>query len=252
MDDNVRVIDRALDIIELLAQEDRPMKLHEIVEKSGMSKTTVYRLLSTLCARNYAEKREDGSYGIGYKLIETASTQINSLELLSESKPFLRRIAKEFDLNSHMGLLEKGDVVYIERLDVFPGTWLYTRVGYRSPAYCSSIGKVLMSCLSGEELDETLAQCSFKKYTKNTITDPEALKRSLHQIRRQGWAMDDEEYQEGHRCIGAPIFDYRGCAAAAMSVSGDHGALSDERVPEVIRAVKETAAEISRRMGYVE
>ncbi|MDD3367614.1 MAG: IclR family transcriptional regulator [Lachnospiraceae bacterium] len=252
MEENVRVVDRVFDILEALAHSSEPMSLAQIAETTGMSKSTVHRLLSTMCARQYVEKLGDGIYRIGYKLIETVSYHINALELITESKPYLSEIRRDLNLTTHLGILDGHDVVYVERLDLYPDTRLYTQVGYRSPAYCSSMGKVLLSCLSGEELDEVLYDCPFNRFTLNTITDPHEFKRYLKVVRKQGWAMDNEEYQMGHRCVGAPVFDYKGAAVAAISASGSIREISDDKLETIIKYVKNSAAQISKRMGYVE
>ncbi len=251
MEYNVRVVDRIFDILEQLSASAAPLGLTEIANGTGMSKSTVHRLISAMCSRHYVEKLPDGTYSIGYKLIETVSLHINSLELMTEAKPFLSDIKRDLDLTSHLGILDGCDVVYLEKMDVYPGTRLYTQVGYRSPAYCSSMGKCLLSCLSGDELDNVLYLCKFKKYTQNTITDIRELKHSLRDIRAQGWAIDNEEYQTGHRCVGAPIFDYRGSAVAAISASGSVAEISDKRLDMIINEVKQAAGNLSRRLGYV-
>ncbi len=252
MEEQVRVVDRVFDILEQLSASSSPLSLTEIANATGMSKSTVHRLISSMCSRQYVEKHADNTYSIGYKMIETVSTHINNLELLTEAKPFLSEIMRELDLTTHLGILDGCDVVYVEKMDVYPGTRLYTQVGYRSPAYCSSMGKCLLSCLSGDELDEVLYLCDFKKYTPNTITDVREFRRHLKTVRRQGWAMDNEEYQIGHRCIGAPVFDYRGSAIAAISASGEVSQLSDERLDLVVEEVKRAAKDLSRNMGYIE
>lgn len=252
MEENVRVVDRVFDILEVLATANPSMGLSEIAKATGMSKSTVHRLLSTMCARQYVEKNSDNTYSIGYKMMETVSQHINSLELLTEAKPFLSDMMRDLDLTAHLGVLDGCDVVYLEKMDIYPNTRLYTQVGYRSPAYCSSIGKCLLACLSGDELENALYLCDFKKYTKNTITDVKEFKRYLKVVRRQGWAMDNEEYELGHRCVGAPIFDYRGSPVAAISASGSTTHLSDERLEMVIQEVKQAAASLSRRLGYIE
>ena len=216
-----------------------------------MSKSTVHRLLSSMCARNYVEKNADNTYSIGYKLMETVSLHINNLELLTEAKPFLSDLMRDLHLTAHMGILDGCDVVYLEKMDIYPNTRLYTQVGFRSPAYCSSMGKCLLSCLSGDDLEEALYGCDFKRYTPNTITDIREFKRYLRVVRRQGWAMDNEEYQLGHRCVGAPVYDYRGTPVAAISASGSITQLSDRNLEAVIQEVKSAAASLSRRMGYV-
>lgn len=251
MEENVRVVDRIFDILEQLSSSPSPLGLTEIAHATGMSKSTVHRLISSMCARQYVEKHSDNTYSIGYKLVETVSLHINNLELLTEAKPFLSDIMRELGLTSHLGILDGCDVIYLEKMDVYPGTRLYTQVGYRSPAYCSSMGKCLLACLSGDELEDTLFGCEFKKYTKNTITDIQEFRRYLKVVRRQGWAMDNEEYQEGHRCVGAPVFDYRGSPVAAISASGSILQLSDEKLHQVIAEVQKAAVNLSRRMGYV-
>lgn len=252
MESNVRVVDRLFDILEQISASSSPMSLSDIARATDMSKSTVHRLLSTMCARHYVEKNADSTYSIGYKLIETVSLHINSLELITEAKPLLGGIVRDLGLTSHLGILDGCDVIYIEKMDPYPNTRLYTQVGFRSPAYCSSIGKCLLSCLSGDELDETLYTYKFTKYTPNTITDPSEFKRQLKVVRHQGWAMDNEEFKIGHRCVGAPIFDYRGAAVAAISASGSTTQLSDDQLEKTIAEVKKAARDISRRMGYLE
>lgn len=252
MEENVRVIDRVFDILEVLSTSAAPLGLSEISRSTGMSKSTLHRLLSSMCARQYVEKNAQGAYSIGYKLVETASFHINHLEILTEAKPFLSDIMRDLDLTAHLGILDGCEVVYLEKLDIYPDHRLYTKVGFRSPAYCSSMGKCLLACLSGDELEDALYYCDFKKYTKNTITDAREFKRYLKVVRRQRWAMDNEEYQLGHRCVGAPVFDYRGSPVAAISASGSTAQLSDEKLETVIQEVKEAAASLSRRMGYSE
>ena len=90
------------------------------------------RLLSSMCARQYVEKRSDNTYAIGYKLVETVSTHINGLELLTESKPFLSQISHELELTTHLGILDHHDVIYIEKMDLYPNTRLYTCLLYTS------------------------------------------------------------------------------------------------------------------------
>lgn len=252
MEDNVRVVDRVFDILEQLSRASAPMSLTQIAANTGMSKSTVHRLISSMCARQYVEKKSDNTYSIGYKLIETVSLHINNLELLTEAKPFLSDIMRDLDLTAHLGILDGCEVVYLEKMDTHPNTRFYTQVGCHSPAYCSSIGKCLLACLSGDELEEILYQYDFKEYTKNTLTNIHELKRYLRVVRKQGWAMDNEEYQIGHRCIGAPVFDYRGLPVAAISASGSTSQLSDDKLEHVIQTVKQAAYNISRRMGYVE
>ncbi|MDD3141794.1 MAG: IclR family transcriptional regulator [Lachnospiraceae bacterium] len=250
-DTNVRVLERAFDILEVLAMAEGSVGISELAKSTDMSKSTIYRLVSTMYERGYVDKTIESEYTIGAKMFETVSYHINSLELQTESKPYLANLRREVDLTTHLGVLDGPYVVYVEKISLHPGTRLYTQVGYRSPAYCSSMGKCLLACLSGEELDETLYHYEFEKFTQNTYTDKAAFKRYLHKVRKQGWAMDNEEYQIGNRCVGAPVFDYRGDAVAAISASGTIEDLSDDKLEWIVEHVKKAALDISKRMGYV-
>ena len=106
--------------------------------------------------------------------------------------------------------------------------------------------------MSGEELSAVLDQCDFRKYTRNTITDRREFISHLKQVRRQGWAIDDEEFEEGHRCIGSTVYDYRGLPIAAISASGSVSVLTDDRLSDTIEKVKLWASQLSRQIGYLE
>lgn len=251
-DKSVQSIDRALDIIEAVAVQQSGTALMDIAEETGLHKSTVYRIISTLVKRGYLDKSTDGNYKIGLKLIEAVSCYINSLELQTEARPYISQITANLGLTSHLGVLDGDKVVYIEKMDVVSSVKMYSQIGLRMYAYCSSLGKCLLSNYSKEELDSVMANCSFIKFTPNTIGSLEELHEEMTKVRQQGWAMDNEEYERGHRCIGAPIYDYRGDIIAAISASGDKHILTDDRIQDVADYVKATALELSRGMGYVE
>jgi len=138
----------------------------------------------------------------------------------------------------------------VEKMDIQPDLRRYAQIGLRVPAQCSSLGKCLLACLSGEEMSFALEHCRFEHYTPSTITDREHLREHLREVRHQGWALDDEEYLVGHRCVGAPIYDYRGETIAAVSASGPKTLLTDERIDEVVEQVKKAASSISKQLCY--
>lgn len=250
MDSTVQVLDRAFDILELLAQSENPMSLTSIVKETGLSKATAHRLLQSLYARRYVEKNNKQMYSIGIKLYALVGNHINTLELLCESEPYLTAIKSELNLTIHLGVLQNTEIIYLEKKDFYQNSRLYAQIGFRTPAYCSSMGKCLLSCLSREELDATMAGYPFESFTKNTIKNLSELKEHLKKVRKQGWAIDNEEYLIGHRCVGAPIYDYRGDAIASLSASGSTSDINDERLPFIIEQVKESALQISKRLGY--
>jgi DNA-binding IclR family transcriptional regulator len=249
--DHVQSLTRALDILEVLSTESGGMGVTKIADAVGLHKSTVHRLLSTLAERGYAEKTSGGTYRIGLKPIEIVSAHINSLELQTEARPYIAQISHELGLTSHLGVLEGDQVVYIERMDMYSGVKLYSQIGIRVPAYCSSLGKCLLSNYSKDDLDRILAGCTFTKFTENTICDLDAMHEEMKKVRKQGWGMDDREFDLNNRCIGAPIYDYRGEIIAAISASGSPHILTEGRIPEVAAFVREKAAAISHSLGYI-
>lgn len=251
-DRGVQSIERALDIIEVLAEERAGLGVTELANRVELHKSTAHRLLSTLARRNYVEKNESGTYRIGLKLIEAVSCHINSLELQTEARPYIVDITSHLGLTSHLGILDGDEVVYIEKMDVVSTMKMYSQIGVRVHAYCSSLGKCLLSSYSKQELNFLLEDCSFRKLTPNTIACMEDFHEEMAKVRRQGWALDDEEFEIGYRCIGAPIYDYRGDVIAAISASGDIRILTDDRIESTAEYVKQVAKKLSRSMGYIE
>jgi DNA-binding IclR family transcriptional regulator len=248
---HVQSIERTLDILEVLSTEREGLGVTSIAARVGLHKSTAHRLLTTLTERGYVEKNAEGIYRLGLKLIEVVSIYINSLELQTEARPYVARITADLGLTAHLGVLEGDRVVYIERMDVYSGIKLYSQIGIRVHAYCSSLGKCLLSNFSKEELNRTLAECSFNKFTPNTISSIEEMHAEIKKVRKQGWAMDNQEFDMNNRCVGAPIYDYRGEIIAAISASGPPTLLTMERVPGVAEYVMGKAAAISRNLGYM-
>lgn len=250
MDTSVQVVERVFLIIEYLSQVGEPKGPTEIAAATGIHKSTVYRLLTSMCRGGYIEKTGAGAYTIGVKLVEIVSSHINSLELQTEARPLLNELHAELGLTVHLGILDGSDVIYVEKMDINRNLRIYAQIGMRVPAHCSSLGKCLLSRLSGDELEYLFYRRKLERYTPNTIVALSDLKEHLREVRRLGWAMDNGEYIVDNRCIGAPVFDYRGEIIAAVSASGPLALLVDNRVIKVAERVKKTAAQISLRLCY--
>lgn len=246
----VQSIERALDIIESAASSQEGKTLTEISCDTGIHKSTVYRILTTLMNRGYLARKEDGNYRIGHKMIEVISFYISELEIQTEARPYITEISEYLGMSAYMGVLEGDKVVYVEKANAMGSVSTFSSIGLRIPAYCSALGKCLLSGLSKSELEETMKDCSFIKFTPNTIDSMDMLQRDLIKVRERGWAVDNEEYEKGHRCVGAPVYDYKGDIVAAVSTCGDVHILTDERMEETAAYIKKVAGEISRKLGY--
>lgn len=250
MENSIQVVERTFAILEYLSLSPEPKGLTDIAQATGIHKSTAYRMLGTLCALGYTEKDDRGGYQIGVKLVEVVSNHINNLELQTEARPFLNELHAELGLVVHLGVLDHREVVYVEKMDISRNIRLYAQIGMRVPAHCSSLGKCLLACLSGDEIDYLYAEGGLERYTENTITSLPALKNHLRQVRVQKWAMDNEEYILGNRCVAAPVYDYRGEVIAAVSASGPKALMTDERVSVIQKRVIEAGSQISRRLCY--
>ncbi len=245
-----QLIDRLLDILELLSLEKDGLGVTEIGNRTGLHKSTVHRIVSALAERGYIEKVPERSvYKIGLKLVDISSVYLNSVELKTEATPYLRGLAAKFGQPAHLAILDGTDAVYIDKVDTLSNIRLYSQIGRRIPVYCSALGKCLLSGLYEVEIEEIVNRCSFKKLTAKTLEKKELLLQ-IRAARVNGYAIDDEEHDEGIRCIAAPVLDYRGKVIAAVSIAGSSAAIVPQKDDETARILVETARDISKRMGY--
>ncbi len=248
----LKSVENALDILELFSSRDKLLSLRTISEKTGLHKSTTYRLVRVLRSRGYLEKDENtGHYGLGFQLIELASTHINDLELLTEAKPVMFRLYAEVCLTVQLCILDKTEVVYLEEVNSLNIIRKYSRMGFKGPAYCSSLGKCLLSGLSGDTLNNMFAGYKFIRYTDTTITSLDQLKEELKIVRERGWARNNGEHVSRLSSIAAPIFDYNGDVVAAVSIGAPTSVLTDEKIQEVLPNLLAAAEAISKRLGYM-
>jgi len=249
---HVQVLDRALDLIELLATSESGMGLAELSAATGLPKSTIHRILASYASRHYIEKDSDTStYFLGHKFVEIASLYLNKIVLKTEAAPIMHEMASMFNAISYLGVTENNEVVYLERAEQFNSLRLYTQIGKREPLYCTALGKVLMSALPEEEFEHIAKQLSYKPYTPNSVTSFEAFKREVQFAREHGYALDIEEHTVGSSCLAVPIYDYTRKVMAAMSISG-RGLFDSFSIDYIYQQMKQASMELSKRMGYTQ
>lgn len=251
----VQTIERVSQILDILGQNPQGISIRDLSLKVNLPKGTTHRLLSSLSYLGYVRQDpKTRNYFLGFKLVELGNILLNQIDLRKEAEPFLRQLAERTKETVHMVILDRNEVVYIDKveLDHNPsGLRMASRIGLRNPAHSSAVGKVLLSHLSDEALNQFLKTKGLLKRTENTITDAAQLKEHLKIVRNQGYAVDDEENEKGVRCVGAPIYDGAGNAVAAISISGPAFRLTKKLVQEIYKKeVMETALKISQRLGY--
>ncbi|MGH7898581.1 MAG: IclR family transcriptional regulator, partial [Candidatus Binatia bacterium] len=247
----VQVLDRAVTILEALAARDGDLSLYELAANLDLHKSTIHRLLMVLERHRLVERgTESGKYGLGLKLFELGNKAIARLGLAERARPHLERLVAEAGETAHLCILDDGEVLYLEKVEPSRTVRVPSNVGQRNPAHCTAVGKALLAHLADAELDSVIRSRGLKAYTRNTITNPALLKRELRAIRQRGYAVDDEEIDEGLRCIGAPVRDFSGKVVASMSIAGPAFRIGKARIPALANLVASTTDRFSRELGY--
>lgn len=246
---NLQTVDRALMILEMIAQ--KPMTQAELEKETGFNRTTMGRLVYTLANRKYIEKDANTNrYGIGLKVVELGSIKLNQIELKTEAVPLLRELSQKVNQVCHMGVLNDGEVVYIEKIEPLTSIRMFSAIGKRVPVHATSLGKMLMSGLANTEIIKTLSDKGMEKFTVHTILNQASYLQEIEKVRTQGYAVDDAENEDDIYCVSAPIFDYRNRMIAAISTTGTNKAVLSAHGSKTIDAITDTALQVSKRMGF--
>jgi DNA-binding IclR family transcriptional regulator len=241
-----------MSILDALATRQEDFSLAELCGTLELHKSTVHRLMMVLESHRLVNKNpETGRYRLGLKLFELGSKAIATFDLREHSRPHLTRLLQETQETVHLCVLDFEDVVYLEKMEPERSVRMASRVGRRHAAYCTAVGKAMMAELPEAELDEILGQIELKPITPRTITSIEALKNEFKLIRERGYAVDDEEIEEGVRCVAAAVRDHSGHAIAAVSVSGPAFRITESKIPVMAECVGRAANELSSELGHV-
>jgi DNA-binding IclR family transcriptional regulator len=247
----VQVLDRAFAIVDVLASSDSLLGATELGERLALNKSTVHRLLAVLERNRFVERDlPTGKFRLGLKLVELGSVALSRFDLHTYAKPFVERLVDETGETAHLGILRQSEVVSLVNAESRRSVRTPSTVGRRSPVHCTSQGKVLLAFQAEKQVDEILRSYRFTPYTRNTIRHAAAFRTELASVRNHGFAIDNEEFEEGLRCIGAPVHDHTGKVIAAVSIAGPAFRVSAERTPQLIRCVLNAAGELSQSLGY--
>jgi DNA-binding IclR family transcriptional regulator len=248
----VQVLDRTIAVLQSVADSDTDLAAAEIARQLRLHKSTVHRLLAVLEHYRLIKKGSDGSYRLGTRLIELGESAMARLKLSEHALPFLRDLAKQTGEGGHVTILSGTEMLSIATVE---GRWSLqslARTGQRTQIHCTAAGKAVLAFLSDEACNDLIGKLTLVRNTRHTITKPAALKMELMHVRAAGYAVDDEEFEEGLRCVGAPVFDHRGHVIASISMAAPVFRLRKERVPQVARLVMAAARGLSEDLGYQE
>ncbi len=247
----VQSVDRTLTLLEVLSDYSDGLGITEISDLVGLHKSTVHRLLSTLIYKGYVVQDEESSkYKITFKLFELGSKKVHKLDLLKISRPYTKMLMESVNEVVHLIIREETDIVYIDKVEANNTISMASRIGKRNPLYCTATGKAILAFLPEDEVLKVWNSSKIVKLTKNTNIDFILFKKELQEVKKNGYAIDDEENEMGVKCVGAPIFNMSGDVVAAISVSGPITRITDEKIDFISNEVIKTTNLISKEMGY--
>ena len=247
----IQVLDLAFGILKAIAENGSDVGLAELSARLGLHKSTTHRLLMVLENDHFVERCPvSGKYHLGSRLIDLGQAALARLDVFELARPHLRELAEETAETAHLAVLRGGEVVSLVNAESRQTLRTPATVGTRSPAHCTSLGKTMLAFLPPEQVDEFLRQHVLEAYTRRTITSPAKFRTELRMIRERGYAVDNEEREEGLRCIGAPVRDHTGAVIAAVSIAGPAFRIRADRVSTLALSVVRAAARISLSLGY--
>ncbi|MBC7560726.1 MAG: IclR family transcriptional regulator [Dermatophilaceae bacterium] len=234
-------MDRALQLLEELADAGGSMRLAELQAVTGLPLPTIHRLIRALVHNGYVRQGASRRYALGPRLIRLG--EIAGRALGSWAIPHLADLVAEIGETANMAVLEGDAVVYVAQVPSVHAMRMFTEVGRRVPVHCTGVGKALMSQLPDDQVLELLRRTGMPAKTPHTLTDPGAFLGELDEVRSQGWAVDDAEQEAGVRCVAVPI---KGAPAqAAVSVSGPSGRVTLGRVAQIAPMLQLAAEKIA-------
>jgi len=240
----INSIDRAIRIIELLSENPRGLKLTEISRILDIHPSSIHHIIHTLSPYEYiAQDPDTKKYTLGFRLLEISRRILENIDIRIVARKHLEQLRKKTQETVHLSVLRAGKVVYIDKLDTTGSLSLSTYVGFATDPHAAAGGKTLLADLTDENVKEIYFNRPLKRYGKNTFIKMPMLLEELEKIRKQRYAIDDEEYYEGIRCIAAPIRTGHK-TIASISVTGSIFTLTMERIDRELKDLVIKTAEI--------
>ena len=221
---------RTLALLHAVAESDEPATLGMLVNRLSWSKPAVYRLVRTLDTIGALRQQDGKGYVLGPSMITLGQAALRATRLHDIVRPYLEELAEKVGETVVLAVLDRNEIVYVDRLESDQILIPRTKLGSRLPAYCTSTGQALLAGLPDDEVRRRLRGREFKKVAANTVESIDELLARLDETRRRGYALNDQQLAVGHRAVAAPVRDHRGDAVAAISISVPSARVSLEQL----------------------
>jgi len=246
----VQALDRAFAVLDLLGESDTPLGLAQVASSLQLHKSTAHRFLMVLERHHMVERTSGGKFRLGLRLFDFGNRAIEQYDLRERAQPHLRRLVAETEETAHLCILEQTRVIYIDKIEPAHSVRMITRIGASNPVHCTSVGKAILAFLPEERINDIVRRTRFERFTNRTISTPEALRAEIEKTRRRGYAVDDEELEEGLRCIAVPLLDAQRFPVAAISVSGPSFRVTAQKLPSIANHLLQCVRGIAQDMGF--
>lgn len=247
----VQVLDRVAGILQVLADAPSALSPTDIAHQLSLHKSTIHRLLAALEQLGYLRKHPgDGKFTLGLKLFEFGSRAVAGLNLHDYGQPLVESLVTNTGETAHVCVMDEGHTVSVVIAESTRTVRTPATVGRRTPMHCTAVGKAILAHLPDEVRDAVLERYPLRRFTRRTLVTRSAVLGDLARVRARGYAVDDEEIEEGLRCIGAAIRNHSGKVVAAVSIAGPAFRLSRKRIPVLARVVMNAASRLSADLGY--
>lgn len=247
----VPAIDKCFSILDLITRSNRPLGFAEIVKEIGLNKSTVFNLLHTLNDLGVLDKDSTGLFHLGSRLFVLGNAAAKGSDLIQTVHPYLVKINSEYRVSAFLGILSGSEVIIIDKADMAQKVKISSEIGMKIPLFAGVAGKALLSQLPDHELDETLKNYRFKKYTPKTNTERRAIKKEIIKVRETGVAYDMEEYIEGLVAAAVPIKTNRDGLQAALWAVGLKQEFKERALKGITASLIKTAEEINCRFSMI-
>lgn len=242
---------RVLDVLECFGPHERELPLSDIAARTNLAKSTVHRLLTGLVARGYVANFGQGNYGLGPMPWEIGCRWIAGVDVVAQARPHMDRLCDAFGQSVYVAVLSGSDVVYVASAIGRSSVIMHTELGSRAPAYATASGKAILA-FSPPAVVDTVVGGGLPALTPRTVTDPEAFRTLLADVRQRGYALNYGERYPDLMGVAAPLRDYTGRARAAITMGGSVARLTrhllvHKAAPDVAAA----AGEISTLLGFI-
>ena len=241
----IQSLARGLQILDILEASSEGVSITEIAERLDIDKSSASRIMKTLANYGYADQSDHTRrYRLGPRLVQLGQHLLRKTSLRDQARPFLTKLVQRTNECAHVAILSQGRAFYLDLAESSASLRVAAGIGTLAPLHCTALGKVLLA-FGNEPIPSEL-----RTYTPRTITDPETLRMYLEQVRRQGYALDDEEYEYGVRCVAAPIYNVNKELVGAMGISGPVGRMTLERIHELAVIVKEVVQALTDHLSF--